>query len=159
VSFWHRLASTVCKLFTFESSPLKPLGQMNRNLVGGIYRRSFITIAHFVPIRSHLAKRIQRKRDLEIEQQETIIAYGRYVRKISRFKIEQLILLCHQVNYKFHQLLFLHFSFEHVCKRRHKRFVWCICNCSCTLWLNHKFPSFRYVQTQEMYFFLLVIIY
>jgi hypothetical protein len=34
-----------------KSSPLKPLGQMNRNLVGSIYGRSAITIAHFVPIR------------------------------------------------------------------------------------------------------------
>ena len=34
-----------------DSSPLKPLGQMNRNLVGSIYGRSFVRIAHFVPIR------------------------------------------------------------------------------------------------------------
>jgi hypothetical protein len=33
-----------------KSSPLKPLGQMNRNLVGSIYGRSSIKIAHFVPI-------------------------------------------------------------------------------------------------------------
>ena len=32
-------------------SPLKPLGQMNRNLVGSIYGRLSIKIAHFVPIR------------------------------------------------------------------------------------------------------------
>jgi hypothetical protein len=31
---------------------LKPLGQMNRNWEGSIYGRSFIQIAHFVPIRS-----------------------------------------------------------------------------------------------------------
>jgi hypothetical protein len=31
-------------------SPLKPLGQMNRNLVGSILGRSSIKIAHFVPI-------------------------------------------------------------------------------------------------------------
>ena len=30
---------------------LKPLGQMNRNLVGSIYGRFSIKIAHFVPIR------------------------------------------------------------------------------------------------------------
>jgi hypothetical protein len=36
--------------FTFESSALKPLGQMNQNMVGSIYRRSSITIAHLVPI-------------------------------------------------------------------------------------------------------------
>jgi hypothetical protein len=35
----------------FKSSSLKPLGQMNRNLVGSIYDRSSIKSAHFVPIR------------------------------------------------------------------------------------------------------------
>ena len=52
VSFCHHLASVVCRpsLFTFQSSPLKPLSQMNSNLVGSIYGRSSITIAHFVPI-------------------------------------------------------------------------------------------------------------
>ena len=34
-----------------KSSPLKLHGQMNRNLVGSIYGRSSIKIAHFVPIR------------------------------------------------------------------------------------------------------------
>jgi hypothetical protein len=34
-----------------KSSPLKPLGQMNRNLVGSIYGRSSIKLAHFVSIR------------------------------------------------------------------------------------------------------------
>ena len=34
-----------------KSSPLKLLGQMNRNLVGSIYRRSSIKIAHIVLIR------------------------------------------------------------------------------------------------------------
>jgi hypothetical protein len=38
-------------LISKKSSPLKPLGQMNRNLVGSIYGRSSILIAHFVPIR------------------------------------------------------------------------------------------------------------
>ena len=33
-----------------KSSPLKPLGQMNENLVGSIYGRSSIKIAHFVLI-------------------------------------------------------------------------------------------------------------
>jgi hypothetical protein len=33
-----------------QSSPLKPLCQMNRNLVGYIYGGSSIMIAHFVPI-------------------------------------------------------------------------------------------------------------
>jgi hypothetical protein len=36
---------------TKKSSSLKPLGQMNQNLVGSIYGRSSIKIAHFVPIR------------------------------------------------------------------------------------------------------------
>ena len=36
--------------FFLNSSPLKPLCQMNRNLVGCIYGRSSIKIAHFVPI-------------------------------------------------------------------------------------------------------------
>ena len=35
----------------FFKSPLKPLGQMNRNMVGSIYRRFSIKNAHFVPIR------------------------------------------------------------------------------------------------------------
>jgi hypothetical protein len=34
-----------------KSSPLNPLGQMNRNLWGSIYGRSSIKIAHFVPFR------------------------------------------------------------------------------------------------------------
>ena len=34
----------------FKSSPLKPLGQMNWNLVGSIYGRSSISNAHLVPI-------------------------------------------------------------------------------------------------------------
>ena len=34
----------------FNSSRLKPFGQMNRNLVGSIYGRSYLKIAHFVPI-------------------------------------------------------------------------------------------------------------
>jgi hypothetical protein len=33
-----------------KSSPLKPHGQMNRNLVGSIYGRSSIKNAYFVPI-------------------------------------------------------------------------------------------------------------
>ena len=37
---------SICK----NSSPLKPLCQMNRNLVGSINERSSIKIAHFVQI-------------------------------------------------------------------------------------------------------------
>jgi hypothetical protein len=33
-----------------KSSPLKPLDQMNRNLVGSIYGMFSMKIAHFVPI-------------------------------------------------------------------------------------------------------------
>jgi hypothetical protein len=33
-----------------DSSPLKQFGQMNRNLVGSIYGKSSVAIAHFVPI-------------------------------------------------------------------------------------------------------------
>jgi hypothetical protein len=33
-----------------QSSPLKPLGQMNQDIVGSIYGRFSIQIAHFVPI-------------------------------------------------------------------------------------------------------------
>ena len=36
------------------SKPLKPLGQMIRNLVGSIYGRSSIKIAHFVPIHEQI---------------------------------------------------------------------------------------------------------
>jgi hypothetical protein len=38
-------------LISKKSSPLKPLGQMNRNLVGSILERSSIKIALLVPIR------------------------------------------------------------------------------------------------------------
>jgi hypothetical protein len=31
----------------FDSSPLKPFGQMNQNLVGSIYGKSSVAIAHF----------------------------------------------------------------------------------------------------------------
>jgi hypothetical protein len=37
-------------LICLKSSSLKTLGQMNRNLVGSIYGRSSIKIAHFLPI-------------------------------------------------------------------------------------------------------------
>jgi hypothetical protein len=38
-------------LITKKSSPLKPLGQANQNIVGSILGRSSIKIAHLVPIR------------------------------------------------------------------------------------------------------------
>jgi hypothetical protein len=46
-------------LISRKSSSLKPLGQMNRNLVGSILGRSSIKIAK---ISIHLAKRLQRRR-------------------------------------------------------------------------------------------------
>ena len=51
VNLCHHLASVVCCLFTFEYSPLKPHGQINRILVGSIYGRTSIKTANFVPIR------------------------------------------------------------------------------------------------------------
>jgi hypothetical protein len=36
--------------YFFKSSPLKPLSQMNRNLVGSIYGWSSIKIANFILI-------------------------------------------------------------------------------------------------------------
>jgi hypothetical protein len=38
--------------FFKNSFPLKPFGQMYRNLVGNIYGKSSVAIAHSVPIRS-----------------------------------------------------------------------------------------------------------
>jgi hypothetical protein len=35
----------------FQKKILKPLGQMNRNLVGSIFGRSSVKNAHFVPMR------------------------------------------------------------------------------------------------------------
>jgi hypothetical protein len=43
---WHP-----CLLTDWDEMSNQPLGQMNRNLVGSIYGRSSIKIAHFVPIR------------------------------------------------------------------------------------------------------------
>jgi hypothetical protein len=47
------VSSVVCRPLTFHiiPSPLKTLCQMNCSLVGNIYERSSIKIAHFVPIR------------------------------------------------------------------------------------------------------------
>jgi hypothetical protein len=49
---WPPQAILVCDwLISKKSSPLKPLGQMDRNLVGSILGMSFIKLAHLVPIR------------------------------------------------------------------------------------------------------------
>jgi hypothetical protein len=48
---WPPQAILVSDWLNFKKvSPLKPLGQMNRNLVESIYGRSSIKNAHFVPI-------------------------------------------------------------------------------------------------------------
>jgi hypothetical protein len=86
-------------LISKKSSPVKPLCQMNQNLVGSIYRRQespvaamFVTdwdgminlyrgpsIDASYQFSDHLAKRFQRKRFLEIDQSETRIACGGHV--------------------------------------------------------------------------------
>ena len=43
-------SSFKCILSNCTSSPLNPHGQMIRNLVGSIYGRTCIKIAHFIPI-------------------------------------------------------------------------------------------------------------
>jgi hypothetical protein len=46
----HRQFLFLIGRFLIKSSPLKPFGQMNQNLVGSIYRRSSIKIANFIAI-------------------------------------------------------------------------------------------------------------
>jgi hypothetical protein len=55
-----------------KSSLMKPLGQMNRNLVGSIHGKSSIKIAHLVPIVNKHGRHRQ-------YQSETRIAYGGHV--------------------------------------------------------------------------------
>jgi hypothetical protein len=67
-----------------NSSPLKLLGQMIRNLVGSIYGRSSIKSTRFVPIpftnmAVYLAKLCQSRRFLEIDQSEKRIVCGGHV--------------------------------------------------------------------------------
>jgi hypothetical protein len=81
--------------FFFEnSSPLKPLGQMNRNLVGSIYGKSSIksgdemsnrnrglSIDASYQVSVHLAKRFHRRRFLEIDQsRQFLFLVGRVLR-------------------------------------------------------------------------------
>jgi hypothetical protein len=47
---WPPQAILVSDWSISKKSSLKPFGQLNRNLVGSIYGRSSIKIAHFVPI-------------------------------------------------------------------------------------------------------------
>ena len=46
----HRQFFFLIGQFFFKSPPLKPLGQINRNMAGSIYGMSSMKIAHFVPI-------------------------------------------------------------------------------------------------------------
>jgi hypothetical protein len=64
-------------LISKELSPLKPLGQMNRNLVSNLYREHAIDASYQVSV--HLAKRFQRRRLKKIGQSETKIANGGHV--------------------------------------------------------------------------------
>jgi hypothetical protein len=71
-------------LISKNTSPLKPPGQMNQNLVGNILGRFSINIAHLVPIRLQTPTKFRfiwssgfRGEDfLEINQSETRIACG-----------------------------------------------------------------------------------
>jgi hypothetical protein len=56
----------------FKSSPLKPLDQMDQNLVGSAIDASY-------QVSVHLVKRFQRRRFLKIGQSETTISYGGHV--------------------------------------------------------------------------------
>jgi hypothetical protein len=47
---WPKIGQSETRIDLYKSSPLKPLGQMNRNLVGSFHGRSSIKNAHFVPI-------------------------------------------------------------------------------------------------------------
>ena len=46
-----RLSSVVCKLFTFQASSLKPLGQLEPNLAGMFLGWSSTKFLFFVPVR------------------------------------------------------------------------------------------------------------
>jgi hypothetical protein len=51
---WPPQAILVSDFQTIFSSEIKPLCQMNRNLIGSIYGRSSLKIAHFIPIRQQI---------------------------------------------------------------------------------------------------------
>ena len=51
VNYSHHLASVVCKLFTFQASSPKPLGQLEPNLAGMFLGWSSTNILFFVPVR------------------------------------------------------------------------------------------------------------
>ena len=50
VNYCHHLASVVCKLFTFQASSLKPLGQLEPNLPGMFLGWSSTKFLFFVPV-------------------------------------------------------------------------------------------------------------
>ena len=50
VNYCHHLASVVCKLFTFQASSPKPLGQLELNLAGMFLGWSSTKLLFFVPI-------------------------------------------------------------------------------------------------------------
>ena len=50
VNYCHHLASVVCKLFTFQASSLKPLGQLEPNLARMFLRWSSTKFLFFVPV-------------------------------------------------------------------------------------------------------------
>ena len=91
------LGSVVSKLFTFESSPVKPPGQMNQNLVGSICGRSSIKIAHVVrSINKHgcrailvndrsISKKSTTKPLRQMNQHLVRSTYGRSSIKIAHF--------------------------------------------------------------------------
>jgi hypothetical protein len=50
VNYCHHLASVVCKLFIFQASPPKPLGQLEPNLAGMFLGWSSTELLFFVPV-------------------------------------------------------------------------------------------------------------
>jgi hypothetical protein len=50
VNYCHHLASVVCKLFTFQASSPKPLGQLEPNLAGMFLGWSSTNLLFFVPV-------------------------------------------------------------------------------------------------------------
>ena len=51
VNYCHHLASVICKLFTFQSSSPKPLGQLEPNLAGMFLAWSSTKFLFLVPVR------------------------------------------------------------------------------------------------------------
>ena len=50
VNYYHHLASVVCKLFTFQASSPKPLGQFEPSLAGMFLGWSSTKLLFFVPV-------------------------------------------------------------------------------------------------------------